>query len=162
MIKASSLLAILMLFYVRVSGQEQSDDLYQLIGKIISDEDLKTVLYTYDHFGDGVLFMAYSDAVKNAMDTSRYTHLDSWKYHIMMEFSGNRVYLAGYGYLLAKLIKYYLQLDEIAIEENEAEIKFRTNSMDQKLKELYYLEGKIVFEKKGSDWSIVYKRIKRI
>lgn len=153
-------MVLLMTQYNRTLGQIQRDNLQELIDKMIMDKELNTIFYSYNHFGDSVLFMAYNEVIKNAMDTSKYVHLDSWKYHIMMNFSGNRVYLAGYGYLLGKLINYYVQLDEIIIEEREAKIKFRTNTTGQKVNNLFYFVGEINFEKRQDDnWCITRKQL---
>lgn len=160
--KAPVLFASFILSSVVALGQQRFDDLHELIGKMITDEEANAILYKYDHYGDGVLFMAYNDAVKNAMDTSRYAHLEDWKYYIMMDFSGNRVYLAGYGFLLAELIRFYLQFDEINISEAKARIKFRTSTMGDRVEGLDYFEGEIFFRKKGNDWYIERKRIRRI
>jgi len=142
---------------IRVSAQ---DDFHRLTGLIMADEELEKKLFAYNYHGDHPLFIAYNDVIKKTIDTAFYARMVDWQYGMDLVYAGKKVYVREYAFLHSRLVKYYLQFDEIDIKGDRAIVRLRTNTMDIKLPELYYFEGEIIFKKNGSEWYLFRKKMK--
>ncbi|MBX2966550.1 MAG: hypothetical protein KF845_10420 [Cyclobacteriaceae bacterium] len=143
-----------------IRPQTEPDDLKKFIERIVTDDELKTMLFSYDYHGDHPLFIAYNKVVKEVMDTAAYNHGWNWEYEIDLKFGDKYVYLREHDFLFIEAVSYYLQFDSIFFKNDRAFLHLRTNTMNTKLQELFYFEGLIEFRKEGNTWFISNKKLR--